>query len=801
MSTSRHFDKICCIVLALTLLITVLFMNGEALGIAPASRVMGYESRLFDYTEVHTIDLVVDDWEGFLETCTDEEYIECAAVIDGEAYKNIAIRAKGNTSLSSVKSYGNDRYSFKLEFDHFDSTNTYHGLDKLCLNNIIQDNTYMKDFLVYQMMLEYGAKAPLCSFAYITVNGEDWGLYLAVEAVEDSFLQRNYGSDYGELYKPDSMNMGGGRGNGKDFDMGEFTDDEGRFDPTAAQDSSDNSDAEWQARGDRQHNGERGSVGGFGSFAESFDISVITENLDKDSELYAIVQSLPENATMQDLIEALPENFDMREIMSSFNEGFDPMDMAGDFGGKGGFGGGFAMGGSDAKLQYIDDDPDSYSTIFDSAKTDINDTDKQRMIEALKALGEQDTSSVFIEDVIRYFVVHNFVCNGDSYTGNMIHNYYLYEDDGQLAMLPWDYNLAFGGFDGNNATSTINTPIDTPVSGGTGEDRPMAYWIFSSEQYLEMYHEYFDEFMVRCFDSGFVTELIDNTAALIAPYVEKDPTKFCTYEEFTKGVSTLREFCVLRAESVNGQLNGSIPSTTEGLNSSDALIDASHISISDMGSMGFGGGMGGGNFGDRSSRGERGVTGSNPQPQAAGSEQAANTAPEQDVQDSVTIAAPENSEASSLPAQDMLPPENSFGDMPDGFVPPDGMMPPQGGSAGERPENGMTPPDGAMTPPDGTGINVPDNSASDAATAERGSNSTPAENTVPDDTKTPTFPDTIPEGFSPPDGTAAPDRTNVPDGFMPQDTQQAADSDPLIWLGGSVLMLSIGLIIAKLYKR
>ena len=34
--------------------------------------------------------------------------------------------------------------------------------------------------------------------------------------------------------------------------------------------------------------------------------------------------------------------------------------------------------------------------------------------------------------MIRYFVVHNFVCNFDSYTGSMIHNYYLYEEDGQL---------------------------------------------------------------------------------------------------------------------------------------------------------------------------------------------------------------------------------------------------------------------------------------------------------------------------------------------------------------------------------
>ena len=80
-------------------------------------------------------------------------------------------------------------------------------MDKLSLNNIIQDTTYMKDYLTYQMMGAFGVDAPLCSYVYITVNGQDWGLYLAVEGVEDGFLRRNYGSDSGELYKPDSMSF------------------------------------------------------------------------------------------------------------------------------------------------------------------------------------------------------------------------------------------------------------------------------------------------------------------------------------------------------------------------------------------------------------------------------------------------------------------------------------------------------------------------------------------------------------------------------------------------------------------
>ena len=204
MSGSKHFDKIAWTVTALILVVTILFMNGGALGLEVMAHTMGYENRLFDNTRVHTIDIVMNDWDEFIANATSEEYYTAAMVIDGEAYKNVGIRGKGNTSLSTVSSMDSERYSFKVEFDHYDNSITYHGLDKLSLNNLIQDTTMMKDYLTYTMMNEFGAAAPLCSFVYITVNGEDWGLYLAVEGVEDSFLERNYGTSYGELYKPQS---------------------------------------------------------------------------------------------------------------------------------------------------------------------------------------------------------------------------------------------------------------------------------------------------------------------------------------------------------------------------------------------------------------------------------------------------------------------------------------------------------------------------------------------------------------------------------------------------------------------
>lgn len=519
MSTHKYIDRLCALALALTLAVTALFMGGEALGLQPAAGGLGYEERLFDAGRVHTMDIIMDGWEDFLSGCEDKEYTACTLVIDGEACRNVAIRAKGNSSLSTVSSYGNNRYSFKVEFDHYDGANTYHGLDKLSLNNLIQDNTLMKDFLCYQLMGAFGVAAPLCSYVSVSVNGELWGLYLAVEGVEDAFLRRNYGTDAGELYKPDSLSSGGDRGGS--FDPADLA---GSFDPAAFDDGGA---PPFEDPPQRPGGGEDGGQRG---------------------------------------------------------------------GGPGGMGGMGGMGSGDVKLQYADGDPDSYPNIFDNAKTAVTDQDKDRLIAALKALGgEEAAGAVDVEQVLRYFVVHGFVCNGDSYTGGMVHNYYLYEEDGRLAMIPWDYNLAFGGFQTGSAEAAVNEPIDDPVTSGELEDRPMIAWIFRSQEYTDLYHQYYAQFIEELFDSGSCQALIDSTFALIAPYAAEDPTLFCTYEEFEQGVEALRTFCALRAESVRGQLAGTVPSTSQGqAEHSAGLVDASGLALSAMGSMsGDGGGPGG----------------------------------------------------------------------------------------------------------------------------------------------------------------------------------------------------------------
>lgn len=560
MLRSKNIDRICCLVIACTMLLAAGFTALAGAGVLESSRKtsLTYAKHLLDQSTVHKIEITMDGWDDFIDNCTDEKYRACAVTIDGEAQGTVGIRAKGNTSLSSMAQYDNDRYSFKIEFDHYQKKKTYRGLDKLSLNNIIQDATYMKDYWSYTFMNQMGLASPLCSYTEIYVNGEYWGLYLAVEGVEEAFLERNYGEDYGELYKPDSLSFGGGRGNGQAFDMQDF---------------------EKKLQGD-------------------------------DTEEQAAAD---ENAANDNAAPTMPQDI---QRATRINRG--------DFKQGGGMGG---MGSSDVKLQYIDDDPDSYANIFDNAKTKVKKKDQARLIAALKKLSEGDTSAVDTDAVAMYMAVHNFLCNGDSYTGSMVHNYYLYEKDGVMSMIPWDYNLAFGGFTGgSDATGTVNTAIDTLVSGGDDSDRPMAGWITASDESLALYHEKYRQFIDAVFTSGWFESEFDRVSAMIAPYVEKETRAFYSYEEFQTAADTLKTFCLKRAQSVQGQLDGSISATSAAQQGSDALIDASELSITAMGGMnnGKGGDRGGnagfpGSFGgDFSFDGGSFIPGDMPQPPTQG---------------------------------------------------------------------------------------------------------------------------------------------------------------------------------------
>lgn len=466
----------------LLLLFIVMVAIIPNIDIQTTNAAFSYEELVFNQSKVTTIDIEIseEDWQSMLENAVAEEYKEATVTVNGKRMEHVAIRTKGNLTLNSVVNSDSDRYSFKIDFDYYDNEQSLYGLTKLNLNNNYSDTTLMREYISYEIMEEMGLPTPAHSYMYITVNGQDQGLYLGVEQVDETFLANNFGSNDGFLYKPDGV-------------------------------------------------------------------------------------------------------------------------------------------GSD--LKYISDDLSDYTGI--DLKTNEANAESSKWVEMVKALSEGGDLEQYldVDEILRYFAVNTALVNLDSYQSNLKHNYYLYEENGVFSIIPWDYNMSFGGFsmgmgdgnmpqptedadmsnangigrwgnmpsqnedadmskDGANmqrgnrmgmdmmgqstdllAEEAVNFSIYTPVSGISLEERPLLSTLLSNDEYLAIYEGYLEEVATTYLTEQYVQNITNNLAALLTTYVEADPTKFSTTEQFleaVKGEKSLPEFAKQRSASILKQLSGEL---------------------------------------------------------------------------------------------------------------------------------------------------------------------------------------------------------------------------------------------------
>lgn len=420
------------------------------------------------------IDISEEDWTDLVENPLEETYYAVDVTINGETLSNVALRTKGNNTLTSVASSDSDRYSFKIDFDYFNDGENYYGLKKLNLNNNYGDASYMREYISYRIMGEMGIPVPATSYTHITINGEEWGLYLAVEPIDEVFLERTFGDSTGDLYKPD---------------------------------------------------------------------------------------------------------------------------------------------GTGADLVYRGDDMSEYPGLV--LKTNEETSDGSAILALMQALesGEGLEDVLDVDEVLRYLAANVALANYDSYLGNTTHNYYLYEQDGRFTIVPWDYNYSFGGFGGGEVdiyeptnqsmgmgggrrgdmenaeaqtaagenageeqTAQMPEGMERPdnmemqmpegMGGGMGgsNEKPLVDTLLSQDVLLAKYESYLAEIAETYFTEAYMSQIVSETAEMIAPYVEKDATAFFTYDEFLEASSvdatdpnSLVYFAVSMAESIETQLAGGEP--------------------------------------------------------------------------------------------------------------------------------------------------------------------------------------------------------------------------------------------------
>jgi spore coat protein H len=341
------------------------------------------------------IEISDTDWQSILDNPSLEEYKSVTVKIGGETLENVGFRTKGNISLSSVaRDSSSDRYSFRIKFDKYEKGQSLLGLDEMVVNNMYSDPSYLREYLAYEALKEIGCYTPQTVFTNLYINGELFGFYLGIEALDDSFLENSFGEDY------------------------------------------------------------------------------------KDGNFY----KMEEGAT----------------------------------------------------LQYKENEEYTYAELKKGDDTDM--TGLKEMIKTLNDMpdGQKgDIESILdIDSALRYIAGNTVLGNYDSYNGNQHHNYYLYQKpDGVFVVVPWDYNMAFGGFGGGGNQTSI--PIDEPIASGSMESLPMIGKLLAVDEYKERYHAYIQE-LVSYLDG--VEDRVAELSDRIRPYVQADPTKFVTMEQFEENI-------------------------------------------------------------------------------------------------------------------------------------------------------------------------------------------------------------------------------------------------------------------------
>ncbi|WP_339270501.1 CotH kinase family protein [Paenibacillus sp. FSL R5-0470] len=228
------------------------------------------------------------------------------------------------------------------------------------------------------------------------------------------------------------------------------------------------------------------------------------------------------------------------------------------------------MTGQGSDLTWLGDDPSLYTGLV--MKSDKSNDDI--LIDMLNELnnGTDYEKYIDVEESLKYISLNAVTANMDSYLGGNKQNYYLYEDEGVFSILPWDYNMAFGGM------GSADVLIDEPTQ-GTLAERPLIAKLLANDEYKAKYHEIVSE-MINGYlaDDTFQTRM-DQLDMMISSYVKADPSAFYTFEQYEEGIKSVKTFMSNMAKNIQQQLDGTIPSSGDGSGS------------------GMGGGMGGG-FGD-----------------------------------------------------------------------------------------------------------------------------------------------------------------------------------------------------------
>lgn len=166
------------------------------------------QEKFYSPEKVHEIKITFKEqnWRKILDslfvTSGDQGRLEGVVTIDGITYQKAGIRYKGYSSYNADEI----KNPFNIDLDYKILNQNHLGYVKLKLSNVIQDPSFIREVLSYEIARKY-MKVSEAGFANVFVNGQYIGLYTNVEAVDKKFIKHRWGHDHNAFFKgePDKL--------------------------------------------------------------------------------------------------------------------------------------------------------------------------------------------------------------------------------------------------------------------------------------------------------------------------------------------------------------------------------------------------------------------------------------------------------------------------------------------------------------------------------------------------------------------------------------------------------------------
>ncbi len=126
-----------------------------------------------------------------------------ATVREGtNVWEDVGIHIKG--AAGSSRAIDSGEPALTLNFDKFRDHQKFHGIDKLHLNNSVQDASLLCEAICSRLFLDAGVPTARSTHARVTLNGQDLGpdrgLYVLKEGYDKEFLRHHFKNATGNLY-------------------------------------------------------------------------------------------------------------------------------------------------------------------------------------------------------------------------------------------------------------------------------------------------------------------------------------------------------------------------------------------------------------------------------------------------------------------------------------------------------------------------------------------------------------------------------------------------------------------------